>query len=45
MMEIFPQMQKQIDELIVERDDARSQVQDLLRVVEDNETSLIRVKS
>lgn len=39
------QMKMQIEELIVERDNARSQVQDLLRVVEDNENSLVRVKS
>nr|GEX26212.1 kinesin-like protein KIN-7G [Tanacetum cinerariifolium] len=34
---------KQIAELIVERDEARSQVQDLLRAVEDNENSLTRL--
>lgn len=36
-------MQRQIDELTLERDKALSQVQDLLRVVEDNEHSLIRL--
>ncbi|XP_071735307.1 kinesin-like protein KIN-7F [Rutidosis leptorrhynchoides] len=36
-------MQKRIEELISERDDARSQVQDLLRVVEDNENTSIRL--
>ncbi|KAJ0770861.1 putative plus-end-directed kinesin ATPase [Helianthus annuus] len=38
-------MLKQIEELTAERDHARSQVQDLLRVVEDNESSLIRLGS
>ncbi|KAI7756797.1 hypothetical protein M8C21_014468, partial [Ambrosia artemisiifolia] len=36
-------MLKQIEDLTAERDQARSQVQDLLRVVEDNEISLIRL--
>ncbi|XP_023764838.1 kinesin-like protein KIN-7G [Lactuca sativa] len=38
-------MQKQIDELTAERDDARSHVQDLLRVVESNGSSLTRLGS
>lgn len=37
------QMQRQIEELTVERDDARSQVQDLLRLVGNNGNSLIRL--
>ncbi|XP_024980055.1 kinesin-like protein KIN-7G [Cynara cardunculus var. scolymus] len=36
-------MQKQIEELTIERDDARSQVQDLLRLVVNNGNSLIRI--
>ncbi|XP_076909195.1 kinesin-like protein KIN-7E isoform X2 [Bidens hawaiensis] len=36
---------KQIEELTAERDDARSQVEDLLRAAEDNENSLIRLGS
>ncbi|KAI3704520.1 hypothetical protein L1987_74742 [Smallanthus sonchifolius] len=36
-------MLKQIEDLTAERDEARSQIQDLLRVVEDNENSLIRL--
>lgn len=38
------QLLKQVEELTAERDDARSQVEDLLRAAEDNENSLIRVK-
>ncbi|KAI3519178.1 hypothetical protein L1887_08205 [Cichorium endivia] len=38
-------MQKKIDELTAERDDARSHVQDLLRVVESNGSSLTRLGS
>ncbi|KAL4577700.1 hypothetical protein LXL04_013811 [Taraxacum kok-saghyz] len=38
-------MQKKVDELTAERDDARSHVQDLLRVVESNGSSLMRLDS
>ncbi|KAL8240523.1 hypothetical protein R6Q59_013878 [Mikania micrantha] len=39
------EMMKQIEELTAERDQARSQVQDLLRVVENNENSLIQLNT